>query len=80
MFLGSAGNKTQPAAAPHTRSNHKRGSRQSNKLAQVQKITVDQDSGDVELEIDGSAGSIGKINTGNSASVSASQSAEQKNS
>jgi hypothetical protein len=41
---------------------------------------VDQDSGDVMLWIDGSAVSIGSINTGNTARVSASQSADQKNS
>jgi hypothetical protein len=52
-------------------------SKQSNKLNQVQDITVDQDSGDVMLWIDGSAVSIGSINTGNTASVSASQSADQ---
>jgi hypothetical protein len=61
-----------------TRTNHKR--KQSNKLTQVQKITVDQDSGDVKLWIDDSVASIGSINTGNSARVSASQSAAQKNS
>jgi hypothetical protein len=67
-----------------TRNNHKRGlggskrsNQQSNKLTQAQDITVDQDSGDVILWIDGSAVSIGSINTGNSASISASQSADQ---
>jgi hypothetical protein len=61
------------------RSNHKRGhgSKQSNKLAQVQNIKVDQDSGDVELNIDDSWVTIGNINTGNTADVSASQSADQ---
>jgi hypothetical protein len=73
--------------APPTRKDHKRGSggskrsnQQSNKLNQVQKITVDQDSGDVKLWIDDSGISIGSINTDNSARVSASQSAAQKNS
>jgi hypothetical protein len=60
-----------------TRSNSKRSSRQSNKLAQVQNIKVDQDSGDVELNIDDSWVKIGNINTGNSAVVSANQSADQ---
>jgi hypothetical protein len=53
------------------------GSRQSNKLAQVQNIKVDQDSGDVKLNIDDSWVKIGNINTGNSAVVSANQSADQ---
>jgi uncharacterized phosphosugar-binding protein len=58
----------------------KRSNQQSNKLTQVQDITVDQDSGDVVLWIDGSAVSLGSINTGNTAFVSASQSAAQNNS
>jgi hypothetical protein len=69
--------------APVIRRNQKRrfdGSDQSNEATQVQDITVDQDSGDVMLWIDGSAVSIGSINTGNTARVSASQSAKQKNS
>src|SRR6478609_11929682 len=53
------------------------GTDQTNNLNQVQDITVDQHSGDVMLWIDGSAVSIGNINTGNVASVSASQSADQ---
>jgi hypothetical protein len=53
------------------------GSKQSNKLTQVQQITVDQDSGDVKLWFDKSKVSLGSINTGNSAKVSASQSADQ---
>jgi hypothetical protein len=51
--------------------------KQSNKADQVQDTTVDQDSGDVTLWIDDSEVSIGSINTGNSANVSASQSADQ---
>jgi hypothetical protein len=58
----------------------KRSRNQSNDLTQVQDITVDQDSGDVMLWIDGSAVSIGSINTGNTAKVSANQSAKQSNS
>jgi hypothetical protein len=57
--------------APLTRTNHERrfgGSKLSNKLSnkrtQVQQITVDQDSSDVKLWIDGSGVSIGSINTG----------------
>jgi hypothetical protein len=56
------------------------GADQSNKLTQVQKITVDQHSGDVSLWFDDSKVSIGSINTGNPARVSANQSAAQNNS
>jgi hypothetical protein len=74
----------EPAACTHTRENQKEGSggskqsnKQNNNANQVQKITVDQDSGDVTLWIEGSGVSIGSINTGNSANVSANQSADQ---
>jgi hypothetical protein len=56
------------------------GSSQSNKLTQVQKISVNQHSGDVKLWIDDSWVHIGFINTGNAALISASQAASQKNS
>jgi hypothetical protein len=56
------------------------GSSQSNKLTQVQKISVNQHSGDVKLWIDDSWVHIGFINTGNTALISASQAASQKNS
>jgi len=55
------------------------GDKQSNSLSQVQKITVEQNSGNVKLQFDKSKVSLGKINTGNTASVSASQSADQSN-
>jgi hypothetical protein len=78
----------EPAACTHTRENDKEGSggskqsnehgnKQNNNANQVQKITVDQDSGDVTLWIEGSGVSIGSINTGNLANVSANQSADQ---
>jgi hypothetical protein len=50
---------------------------QSNKLAQVQNIKVDQDSGDIKLYVDHSWVKIGVINTGNFAFVDADQSAKQ---
>jgi hypothetical protein len=53
------------------------GSKQSNKLTQVQQVTVDQESGDVKLWFDKSKVSLGSITTGNSAKVAASQSADQ---
>lgn len=53
------------------------GSKQSNTLTQVQQITVDQVSGEVKLWFDKSKVSLGGINTGNTAKVSASQSANQ---
>jgi hypothetical protein len=56
------------------------GSSQSNKLIQVQDIRVNQKSGDVKLWIDDSWVRIGFINTGNTALISASQAASQKNS
>jgi hypothetical protein len=53
--------------------------KQSNKLAQVQNIKVDQDSGDISLYVDHSWVKIGVINTGNFAAVEAEQEASQKN-
>jgi len=53
---------------------------QSNKLTQVQKISVEQHSGDVKLWIDDSWVYLGTINTGNTALISADQTASQKNS
>jgi hypothetical protein len=51
---------------------------QSNKLAQVQNIKIDQDSGDIKLSIDGKSWvTIGVINTGNFAFVDADQEAKQ---
>jgi hypothetical protein len=73
--------------ACHTRTNKKGGSggskqnnkpnKQSNKANQAQNITVDQDSGDVTVWIEGDGVTIGSINTGNAANVTASQSADQ---
>jgi hypothetical protein len=56
------------------------GSSQSNRLKQVQDIRVNQKSGDVKVWVDDSWVKIGVINTGNTALVSASQTASQKNS
>jgi hypothetical protein len=81
--INTGNSATVPASQSADQANHKRGSgssKQSNNLAQVQKITLNQDSGDVKLWIDDSGVSFGSINTGNLASVSASQSAKQKNS
>jgi hypothetical protein len=65
---------TSVIALPYPNKGH---SDQDNKANQVQNATVEQDSGDVTLWIDGSKVSIGPINTGNSANVSASQPADQ---
>jgi len=81
--INTGNSATVPASQSADQANHKRGSggsKQSNDLTQVQKITLNQASGDVKLWIDDSGVSIGSINTGNLASVSASQSAKQKNS
>jgi hypothetical protein len=74
----------EPLACTCTRTNNEGGSggsnntdTQSNKADQAQDTTVDQDSGDVTIWVDDSEVSIGSINTGNSANVSASQSADQ---
>jgi hypothetical protein len=52
-------------------------SKQPNKANQVQNTTVDQDSGDVTLWIEGDGVTIGSINTGNAANVTAIQPADQ---
>ena len=84
MHLDTRANKNKGSAGKKKGSSGKKkgsaGKKQSNNLNQDQDITVKQDSGDVILGIDDSNVSLGSINTGNTADVSASQSAAQKNS
>jgi hypothetical protein len=70
-------NKPKPNQQNKPNKQNNKPNKQNNKANQAQKITVDQDSGDVTVWIEGDGVTIGSINTGNAANATASQPAKQ---
>ena len=70
-------NKPKPNKQDEQNEQKDQANKQNNKANQAQEVTVDQDSGDVTIWIEGNGVTIGSINTGNAANATASQPAKQ---